>query len=94
MEGEEDRRILRLLADELDAVCGRLERLGGVLCDNITLNAELIVELQALDDIGQRQAAIARILRAADLPQAAQGITLESIRRRLGTACPGNGNSP
>ncbi|WP_380877752.1 hypothetical protein ACFB49_14110 [Sphingomonas sp. DBB INV C78] len=85
MAGDSDIRILGLLADELDAARATLERLGMALCSNPAVAAQHMAELQSLDDIGQRQAAIATILRAQDISEAAGKITLESICRRLGT---------
>lgn len=86
MANSDESRILGLLADELDAARATLERLGIALCGNPAVAGQHIHELQALDDIGQRQAAIAAILRAPDIGAAATGATLESICRRLGTA--------
>lgn len=81
----DENRILGLLADELDASRAALEQLGMALCGNPAVAAGHIAELQSLDDIGQRQAAIAAILRAPDIRAAANNVTLESICRRLGT---------
>lgn len=82
----DEHRILALLADELDASRLALEQLGITLCGNPIIAAEHMSELQSLDDIGQRQAAIATILRAPDIQAAANRATLESICRRLGMA--------
>lgn len=82
--GDED-GILALLADELDAARGELEQLGLALCGDPDLARRHMGELQSLDHIGQRQMAIAAILRSPDRTVAARDVALEAIRRRLGS---------
>lgn len=83
MEAAAEDGLLALLADELDAVRGELERLGVALCENPDVARRHVGDLQSLDHIGQRQAAIASILRAPDRMAASRAAGLESIRRRL-----------
>lgn len=79
-------RILALLAEEFDAVRAELERLGMALCVDPETARRHIHDLQALDHIGQRQAAIAAILRSPDRVAAAGDARLEAVRQRLDAA--------
>jgi len=85
MKDSDEARILAALADELDVARGELERLGVALCGDPLVAGRYMAALQSLDHVGQRQAAIAAILRAPDIAAAADGTGLEAIRRRLGT---------
>lgn len=83
MPARKDARLLDLLADELDALRGELERLGVALCADPAVARGHMAALQSLDQIGQRQAAIAEILRAPDRAKAARDVRLEAMARRL-----------
>lgn len=86
MPGRDDARLLGLLADELDALRGELERLGVTLCADPAVAREHMAALQSLDQIGQRQAAVAAILRAPDRAEAARNVRLEALAGRLAMA--------
>lgn len=81
-----DPRLLHLLADELDALRAELERLGVVLCADPAVARGHMAALQSLDRIGQRQAAVAEILRAPDRAAAVRNVRLESMAQRLTVA--------
>lgn len=73
----------RKLADELENARADLERLGAVLCEDAALTVRHMTALQSLDMIGQKQMAIAAILRATDPESAVASSPLESLRLRL-----------
>ena len=77
--------LLATLAVELDEARADLERLGTALCANPTVAMAHVGELQSLDHIGQRCAAIATILRSSDMHSAGQAAPLETIADRIGS---------
>ncbi len=83
METFSQDEILALLADELDAARAQLEALGVLLIGDPAVAARHIIHLQALDHVGQRCAAVADILRAADRQAASEAAPLDSIPARL-----------
>lgn len=83
MADRDDARLLALLADELDALRSELEGLGVSLCADPVVARGHMAALQSLDQIGQRQAAVADILRAPDRVEAARDVRLEAMARRL-----------
>ena len=83
MAEAEDARLLTLLADELDALRAELEGLGVALCADPAVARGHMAALQSLDQIGQRQAAIADVLRASDRVEAVRGVRLEALAQRL-----------
>ena len=80
------RRILCLLADELVHARAQLESLADTLCGDAHVVNHYIAALQLLDSVGQRQAAIADIIRAEDIPASARSNPLEAIAKRLRNA--------
>lgn len=79
------RRILGLLADELVLAREQLEALADTLCCDTHVVNKFIAALQMLDSVGQRQAAIAEIIRADDIAASAFANPLEAIARRIRT---------
>jgi len=79
----DQRAMLALLAAELEDARGQIEALGGALCTDLDLIARHLPELQALDHAGQRCAAIASILRSADIIEAVRAAPLETIADRI-----------
>jgi len=79
-------RILGLLADELVLAREQLESLADTLCGDAHVVNHFISALQLLDSVGQRQAAIADIIRADDIAASARSTPLEAIARRLRSA--------
>lgn len=87
--------VLQVIADELEATRFCLEQLGLVLCRDPELAQAHSQELQQLDELGQRQACLARVLRAGDMHDAAARIPLDALRdsvalrlaEREGLAC-------
>jgi hypothetical protein len=77
------RVILAQLADELELARLQLESLADTLCTDADVVMKHIAALQTLDSVGQRQAAIAEIIRAGDIVATAQANPLEAIMRRL-----------
>lgn len=78
-----DRRILMLLAEELDSARHEIEALGLALCSDAAIAARHVGDLQRLDHIGQRQMEVAEILRAPDMAAAAAKTRLEAMHGRL-----------
>ncbi|ATE63090.1 hypothetical protein [Rhizorhabdus dicambivorans] len=74
--------LLALLADELDAARGQLEALGQNLISDQEIAARHVIELQAIDHVGQRCASIATILRGDDAG-ASRAAPLETIIARV-----------
>ena len=72
--------VLQAIADELEATRLCLEQLGLVLCRNPELAQAHSAELQQLDELGQRQACLAKVLRATDMQTATAGISLDALR--------------
>lgn len=79
----ETHRLLSALADELLFAREQLEGLAEDLCSDSAVVANHIRALQTLDSVGQRQAAIAEIIRAKDICGTASANPLEAIMRRL-----------
>ena len=75
--------LFRSLADELDAARTDLEALSGSLCADPDIVTRHVAALQTLDDVGQRQAAAASVLRAGDPLAAVAAIPLDAMRARL-----------
>ncbi len=75
--------VLAMLADELEAAQGQLERLGMALLAEPGLARTYIREFQSLDHVSQRCGSIAAILRSNDIHAATYAATLESIAGRL-----------
>ena len=80
------RRILAALADELLLAREQLEGLAEDLCSDSVVVENHIRALQTLDSVGQRQAAIAEIIRADDICETAAANPLEAIMRRIDQA--------
>lgn len=79
----DQRRMLALLACELEDARAQIEALGAALCTDIDLMGRHLDELQALDHAGQRCAAIANILRSTDILAAITTAPLETITDRV-----------
>lgn len=75
--------VLAAVAAELDASRQCLEQLGLRLCTDPDLAQAHLPALQGLDELGQRQACLAQLLRAADMRAAIAAIPLDSLRARL-----------
>ena len=75
--------LLELLSTELDAMRNELEELGARLCADPAVVRGHMAELQALDEIGQRSACLAAILRAPDMVEASRSVRLEGLAARL-----------
>ena len=75
--------LLLALADELDAARHDLEALAATLCADPAIALHHLGALQTIDEVGQRQAATAAILRAPDPLAAAAIVPLEAVRCRL-----------
>ena len=75
--------LLAALADELDAARRDLEALAATLCADPDIVLRHLGALQTIDEVGQRQAVAAAILRAPDPLAAAAAVPLEAVRRRL-----------
>lgn len=73
-------------AEELQVARDEIERLGGALCADPAVVTRHMTALQALDLVGQRQLALAMVLRAPDPATAIAAITLEDLRVRLQSA--------
>ncbi len=82
-QNADTRAILNLLADELVLAREQLESLADTLCCDAHVVNKFVIALQTLDSVGQRQAAIAEIIRADDIPATAHANPLEAIHRRL-----------
>jgi hypothetical protein len=77
------REILAHLADELEFAREQLETLADTLCVDQHVVERHMAALQTLDSVGQRQAAVADIMRARDIVATAYANPLEAIMRRL-----------
>lgn len=75
--------VLQAIADELEASRLCLEQLGLVLCGDPHLVQAHLPALQGLDELGQRQACLAQLLRASDMRAAIAGIPLDALRDRM-----------
>ena len=75
--------LLALLSTELDAMRNELEELGARLCGDPAIVRGHMAELQALDEIGQRSACLAAILRAPDMLEASRSVRLDGLAARL-----------
>ncbi len=81
-----DDRLIASLAAELEAMRAELEELGAVLCGDVDVVRRHMVALQALDELGQRAAAIADVLRADDRVNAVRLVPLAGLAARLAAA--------
>ena len=81
--GPGENQLLNMLADELDAARAQLETLGVALIGDPLFALRHVMDLQALDHVGQRCACIAAILRADDRFAAGHAASLEAIPARL-----------
>jgi len=77
------RRLFAALAQELRGARADLEGLADGLCADEAVVMRHVAALQTLDEVGQRLAAIAQCLDAADPVASARAITLEKLRNRL-----------
>ena len=75
--------LLDLLSTELDAMRNELEELGARLCGDPAIVRGHMAELQVLDEIGQRSACLAAILRAPDMLEASRSVRLDGLAARL-----------
>jgi len=72
-----------LIADELDRIRQVLEDMGMQLCADPEIVRCHMNVLQSIDEICQRHENLARTLRASDMVNEANTITLETLRLRL-----------
>jgi hypothetical protein len=72
-----------LIADELDRIRQVLEDMGMQLCGDPEIVRSHMNVLQSIDEVCQRHENLARTLRAADMVNEANSITLETLRLRL-----------
>lgn len=79
----DNRPVLQAIADELEAMRLSLEQLGLVLCRNLDLAQAHSPELQQLDELGQRQSCLAKVLRMADMRDAVANIPLDALRESV-----------
>src|SRR3546814_1152912 len=73
--------VLQAIAGELEASRHCLEQLGLTLCLDPNLAQAHLAELQALDELGQRQTCLAQVLRAADMRSEEHTSELQSQKR-------------
>ncbi len=71
-----DRSQLAIVARELSALAAEIEDVGAGLCADPAVIVAHMTLLQAIDLIGQRQRALADLLRAADFGDAVAACTL------------------
>lgn len=83
--------VLQAVAEELEATRLCLEQLGLILCRDPRLAHAHSAELQQLDELGQRQACLAQLLRAADMHVAAACIPLDALRESMALRLAGQG---
>lgn len=78
-----DAVVRTLIANELDAIRGKLEDMGVQLCAHPVIVREYSEFLQGIDELAQRNENLAKLLRAQGMEAAIETITLESLRNRM-----------
>lgn len=78
-----DTKLQTRVAAELDRICHELEEIGVSLCADHELVQRCIIQLQRLDELGQRSRWLARLIDSDDPHRLISEITLGSLAARL-----------